>query len=111
MFVCVTLAIVEGDGVVAMVGMVDMITQAQARLSMEVEEEEVEETFADYQSSTISQSKDLVKSTQEMVAASKSRPKEIFPKAKSVTTAYCQLVEMSRYCLATIESDQVQLAF
>ena len=89
--------------------MVDLITKAQSQLAVDLEVD-VEESFAEYQSSTISQSKALVKCTQEMVSKSKSHPKEMFAKAKTVTATYCQLVETTRYCLATIESDQVSLA-
>lgn len=83
-----------------------MITKAQAQLDVPLEVE-VEETFSDYQSSMITQSKLLVKCTQEMVSKSKSHSMEMFAKARGVTATYCQLVETTRCCLATIESDQV----
>ena len=84
-----------------------MITNAQSQLAADLELD-AEESFAEYQSNTISQSKALVKCTQEMVSKSKSSPKEMFAKAKNVTATYCKLVETTQYCLATIESDQVR---
>ena len=87
-------------------GMVDEIQKAMARLE-ETLPDEVDQTYADYQTATFDHCKAVVKHTQEMVLKSGSAPDELAGTSRELTTTYSQLVESARGALATIESTEV----
>ena len=86
--------------------MVDEIQKAMARLE-ETLPDEVDQTYADYQTATFDHCKAVVKHTQEMVLKSGSAPDELAGTSRELTTTYSQLVESARGALATIESTEV----
>ena len=87
-------------------GMVDEIQKAMARLE-ETLPDEVDQTYADYQTATFDHCKAVVKHTQEMVLKSGSAPDELAGTSRELTTTYTHLVENARGALATIESTEI----
>ncbi len=86
--------------------MVDEINKAMARLD-ETVEEEVDDTFADYQAKAFTECKQVAREAQEMLAKSTSAPDELSTVSRDLTATYTDLVESSRGALATIESAEV----
>ena len=86
--------------------LVDAMTKARFNIGIPMMEVS-QENALEHQTTALNQSKQLLKCTQEFITKGSSSMKQMFTKASEVKTIYCQLVETTRRCLATIKSDQV----
>eukprot|EP00731_Ephydatia_muelleri_P016952 Em0010g50a len=89
--------------------MVDEIKKAMARV--QESPGEVSKTFADYQTDTFTYCKAITKNAQEMVVKASSVSQELPTFSRELTNAYSQLVDTTQCALATIDSQNVNLAF
>ena len=88
--------------------MVDEIRKAMAR----VQELPggVSKTFVCYQTDTFTNCKAITKNAQEMVVMASALPQELPTYSRELTNAYSQLVDTTQCTLATIDSQNVNLA-
>ena len=95
--------------VLLFIAMVDEIKKAMARV--QESPGEVSKTFADYQTDTFTYCKAITKNAQEMVVKASSLSQELPTFSRELTNAYSQLVDTTQCALATIDSQNVNLAF
>lgn len=88
--------------------MVDAMTKARFNIGVPLKQISWDSSL-EYQMTALNQSKQLLKCTQEFITKCTSSMEQMFKKANDVKAIYCQLVETTRCCLATIESDQACL--
>uniref|UniRef100_H3CSI7 Talin 2a n=1 Tax=Tetraodon nigroviridis TaxID=99883 RepID=H3CSI7_TETNG len=96
----------EAASEVGMVGMVDSITEAMAKLD-EGTPSAPEGSFVDYQTSMVKHSKAIAVTAQEMITKSVTCPDELGALASQVTGDYSQLAVQGRLAAHTAEPEEI----